>query len=655
MSDKQPSGHEQTASADDPASAETSAGTPPPAKSGTLARGATLGRYMILERLGGGGMGVVYTAYDPELDRKVAVKLLKPGTAGEGRVRLQREAQAMARLTHPNVIAVFDVGTLDGGEQVFVAMEFVDGQTLTAWQRAQPRAVSDVLAMYEQAGRGLHAAHVAGLIHRDFKPDNTLVGKDGRVRVLDFGLARALGAADEKPIDLAQAMTSPPAAGGALSTPLTRTGAFMGTPAYMAPEQMLAQPTDARTDQFAFCVALYEAVCGRRPFSADTLAGLLSEVSKGRVPPIPDERKVPRHVERAIARGLSVDPAARFPSMEALLDELGNDPGVSRRRRIGIAASLVLLVVAAVGAVKLRSREEQVCRGAERKLAGLWDDARRGEIRAAFDKTGQPFAAGAFDTTARALDAYAKAWTTMYTDACEATRVRGEQSAELLDARMLCLSGRLDELKATTELLARADAKLVTQAPEMALSLDPIDACTKAAAQHVAFAPPADPQTRAKVASLRQRLAAARVLNDGSRFKDALVASKPLLDEARATGYRPVEAEALRMVGFAQLQMGDYAAARATLIDGLAVAQAGRNDELAANLAIDLTHLWRYLDRVDDAFDAAKLAEGWVERLGDDPRLRVKLELALVRLENQRDRGDLAAAHGERSTRSRAC
>src|SRR5690349_17448959 len=187
--------------------------------------GDTVGRFVVLQRLGEGGMGVVYTAYDPELDRKVAIKLLK--SAEEGHARLLREAQAMARLQHPNVIAVHDVGTLPGN-RVFVAMELVAGATLRGWLKAAPRAWREVIAIMRQAGVGLAAAHDAGLVHRDFKPDNVLVGDDGRVRVMDFGLAR-LGAADPE-------LSSGSHDTGPLSTPLTMAGTVVGTPAYMAPE-----------------------------------------------------------------------------------------------------------------------------------------------------------------------------------------------------------------------------------------------------------------------------------------------------------------------------------------------------------------------------------------------------------------------------------
>ncbi len=305
-----------------------------------------IGRYAILRTLGEGGMGVVFVAYDEELDRKVAVKLLRDGGSGqpEQRLRIQREAQAMARVAHPNVVAVYEVGEHEG--QVYIAMEFVEGTTLADWQHGSHSA-HEVLAIYRSAGQGLLAAHQAGLVHRDFKPDNVLVGKDGRARVADFGLARTgAGGEAQAPIDAAararraeeraaavagvavldQATARLLGDGGLLQTPLTQAGAILGTPAYMSPEQHDGLPTDARSDQFSFCAALWEALYGQRPFAGDTLLSLSFNVLQGRLRPIPSGSTVPPRVGQALRRGLAVDPAARFPSMAELLEAIDIDP-----------------------------------------------------------------------------------------------------------------------------------------------------------------------------------------------------------------------------------------------------------------------------------------------------------------------------------------
>jgi predicted Ser/Thr protein kinase len=280
-----------------------------------------IGRFTVIRRVGMGGMGEVFAAYDEQLDRRVAVKLLRGGRDEERlRGRVLREAQAMARLSDPNVAQVYDVGVHEG--RVFVAMEFVDGPTLAQWLRLARRSQAEILDVFCQAGRGLQAAHAAGLVHRDFKPDNALVGADGRVRVVDFGLARAEG-------DGHVAGVAPPSEhdlASALATPLTMTGALVGTPAYMSPEQWSGAATDGRSDQFSFCAALWEALYDQRPFAGTNVAALAHHVLAGELRPPPAAAEVPPRVHAALARGLAPDPAARFPGMAELLRQLDLDP-----------------------------------------------------------------------------------------------------------------------------------------------------------------------------------------------------------------------------------------------------------------------------------------------------------------------------------------
>src|SRR4051812_10268762 len=256
-------------------------GPQPPRQPGEpLPRGSAVGRYVVLERIGSGGMGVVYAAYDPELDRKVALKLLRPdraGAAGEAALRLQRGAQAIARLSDPHVVAVYDAGTF--GDQVFVAMELMEGRTLRQWLGEGKRGWREIVDVFVAAGRGLAAAHAAGLVHRDFKPDNVLLGTDGRVKVADFGLARPVGDAD--PGGGEAALMESPGSRGLLATPLTEWGVAMGTPAYMAPEQLRGERADARSDQFSFCVALWEALYGRKPFAGESFREMLDAERRG--------------------------------------------------------------------------------------------------------------------------------------------------------------------------------------------------------------------------------------------------------------------------------------------------------------------------------------------------------------------------------------
>src|SRR5688572_14497323 len=270
------------------------------AKRPVLSIGDRVGRYLVLSSLGAGGMGVVFAAYDPQLDRKVALKLLRANlgaNAKEARTRLKREAQAIAQLNHPNVVGVYDVGTTDDGD-VYIAMEFVEGDTLTTWLKRWPRTWREILEVFHQAARGLMAAHSVGLLHRDFKPDNVLVGGDGRVRVTDFGLARSLIAH----LDEESGRGVTPQMPTALNSQLTATGTVLGTPRYMPPEQLTGPDIDARADQFSFCVALHEALYGEHPLPGSTSVSMLEKGDKA-LPP-PDNTRVPTNINRAVARGL---------------------------------------------------------------------------------------------------------------------------------------------------------------------------------------------------------------------------------------------------------------------------------------------------------------------------------------------------------------
>jgi serine/threonine protein kinase len=296
--------------------------------------GRTLGRYTLTERLGAGAMGVVYRADDVGLGRQVALKLLhRPDDALTD--RLNREARSMAQVNHPNVVAVYDVGIADG--TTYIAMELVHGTSLRLWQQ-QSHSVAEVVGVYIAAGRGLAAAHAAGIVHRDFKPDNCLVGLDGRIRVTDFGLAAARPG--DSPAPPMSPSPSPSPSPGSGDVELTASGSVLGTPAYMAPEQFGGGNVDARTDQFNFCVALYEALYGSRPFSGKTFVELGDNVSAGRVRPAPARTRVSRALHAILLRGLSVRPGDRFPTMDHLLAELGRDRA-RPWRRTAIAAAAV--------------------------------------------------------------------------------------------------------------------------------------------------------------------------------------------------------------------------------------------------------------------------------------------------------------------------
>jgi predicted Ser/Thr protein kinase len=339
-----------TGELDDTVSSDSDAGRSPtaPATPATAAAlPASISRFSIASKLGEGGMGIVMLATDPDLGRKVALKVLRDaGEGSERRQRFLREARAMAKVSHENVIVVHEVGTHEGRD--YVAMEYVAGTTLARWQRG--RSWQDVVSVYLRAGRGLAAAHAAGLVHRDFKPDNVLIGDDGRVRVTDFGLVAAVG--DEPP----RASTPP----DMIASSLTHTGAVLGTPRFMAPEQYEGAAVDARADQFAFCVALYGALYRLPPFAGETYDELAASVRAGALTP-PPASEVPAAIHAAIVRGLSTDRAQRFGSLDELLAVLSAAiaPPAARRRMgwtaIALGFAVVAIAIVAGVAYKLRA------------------------------------------------------------------------------------------------------------------------------------------------------------------------------------------------------------------------------------------------------------------------------------------------------------
>lgn len=563
--------------------------------------GDRLGRYVVLEWLGAGGMGVVYSAYDNELDRKVALKVMRPASAARGSEardaaderersdRMLREARALAQIAHPNVVGVYDVGTVGG--QVFVTMEFVHGKTLRAWLDEAPRPWTEVLARFVEAGRGLAAVHAAELVHRDVKPENVLLGDDGRVRVGDFGLAAPAAATSE---------------GGAR---------FVGTPAYAAPEQLTGEAT-SRSDQFAFAVSLFEALYGEAPFAMERGR---PAYDAPRSPPAGS--LVPASVRTALARALSRDPAARFATMDELLEALRvDDPAAAyaRRRRVWLGAALVLLAAAPLGWLRYeRAARPAVCSGGEDRLAGVWDEPTKAAVRDGLLATKSPLAADAWQFAERGLDDYAHRWVSAWTDACTATRVRGEQSEALLDRRVECLDDRLAEMKSLAGLLAHADEATVRQAAQATRSLSHLEDCANVRALASPIEPPRDAATATEVARLRASLADAKARRDAGRYAEALATTSDVVTRAHALAYRPLDAEALLLRGELEGKVKDRKTAEATLYDALAAAEAGRHDECAARVLVKLVYTVGVRGaRYDEAHRLDALAHAVVERLG---------------------------------------
>ena len=602
-----------------------------------LRRGASLGRYVVLERLGAGGMGSVYAAFDPKLDRRVALKVLHPALAKRdpsGPARLVREAQALAQLVHPNVVTVHDVGQDD--DRVFVAMELVEGQTLKAWLATQSREPSETLACCIAAGRGLAAAHRHGLVHRDFKPDNVMVGGDGRVLVMDFGLARgfdgALGSVSGS--DLVSASASASASISGSASDLTQTGTILGTPAYMSPEQLDERQADARSDQFSFCVTVWEALYGERPFRGDSLATLAHAVRTGEMSDPPKKVAVPSRVRAALRRGLLTDPSARFDDMDALLLEL--EPPT---RRMGPRLALLgAAAVAAFAVATLRSEgpTEEPCTREKERVAEVWNEEREAAIGVAFEATGVSFAVSTWTRSREALDTFFTTWATTHVAVCRATRVAGEQSEARLDLRMDCLDDAMRHGTALLTELADADAPLVTAALKSVLALpDPAICREVTGAQHDLSA--LDKQERNTAKEAMRLYATAKARADSGRTEaaaEAVQAAEVLLEGIDAPSVRA----ALLLVRSRTEQGEAPNIAEQTLKEGLAIANRLPPDRVHALLWLQLLHVMGQLQQKPKEALALELPTSLaVERVDDDAfRIQLADRQGLIRLADGR-------------------
>jgi len=574
-----------------------------------------IGRYVVLRKLGEGAMGLVFAGYDERLDRKVAIKVVsRLSSASEARVL--REAQALARLSDPHVVAIYEADEWDGG--IYIAMEFVAGDTLTAWQNAaDPPPPAQVLALYMQAAQGLHAAHIAGIVHRDFKPDNALVGDDGRVRVLDFGLARA---ADESTPPQADQMLA--ASGevvdnsGVLSADLTQTGAVLGTPAYMAPEQHRGRPADARSDQFSLCVALFEALYGTRPFGGATRAALALNVVGGDViapPPRPD---VPRHVHAVLLRGLAPAPDDRFPDMVALIDALRGSAPVSRRWMVLSVAGMGVGLAAAATFMQ-PDAEAGPCSNAATTIEATWNTTRQTAIEDAFAATGLGYAPATATRLVAGLDVYTAAWSAQSEDACAATHIRQTQSAQLLDARMACLEGSRRQLETLLGAYASPDDGTVRAAVASLNRLPDLGRCSDGEALLDAVPPPTDPDSVEKVAAARGLLAQARGLTDAGRFDRATATLQSVTDGLEGVSYPAVWAELWWESARRSRASGQHDAAREDSERAYYAALRARHDELAARAAASVIDVsLEYLSDREHAEQWRPHARAFFDRLG---------------------------------------
>ncbi|MEM7152441.1 MAG: tetratricopeptide repeat protein [Myxococcota bacterium] len=519
--------------------------------------GDRVGRYVILGTLGAGGMGVVYSAYDPQLDRKIALKVLHPhrDPAGtEGRQRLVREAQAMAKLAHPNVAAVHDVGEHE--REIFVAMEFIKGQTLRDWLKAEPRDPQRILEVFIEAGRGLWAAHQAQLLHRDFKPENVMVGAEGRVWVLDFGLVRPLEGGEALPERSAK--DGDGAIGDPTATTQTRLGAIMGTPAYMSPEQLQGTPLDARSDQFSFCVALYEALYEKRPFIGASYEELVLNVIAGDISEAPRRSSVPGWLRRVLLVGLRPERERRHASMLALLDALQADPS-RRRRRWLLAGGAVALAAGLWGArAWTLNRARLECATQSAAIDADWDDDARQRVEQALLSHDMPFASESWNRVRDGIDDYVQEWKDTRLSTCEAQRVDHQLDAKRGAAATSCLTERRAALQSLISVLSEAELEVVIESDTSVYSLPAVDTCTDDAFLSAWRAPTGSQQERA--IALREEAVRAEMMWRAGQIPAARVRIDAALADAQALGDTVSIARLETAQGAILVRQGDYQA-----------------------------------------------------------------------------------------------
>ncbi|MEO8700968.1 MAG: serine/threonine-protein kinase [Kofleriaceae bacterium] len=572
-------------------------------------------RYRVKSLLGRGGMGAVYLAHDTQLGREVAIKLHRSGSGDE---RLQREAMAMAKLAHQNVLTVFEIGSVD--DRLFVAMEYVRGGTLRDWM-ATRRGWRETLAMLAEIGTGLAAAHAAGLIHRDFKPENVLVGEDGRPRVGDFGLARisgepepamhafALGSGRAVVGSMATLAASPGvAAAGTPDAPSpTQTGTIVGTPAYMAPEQFAGKRLDARCDQFAFAVVAWECLYGARPFPGATAAAIQLAIEDRAFAKPTQPTAVPERVRRVLERGLAVEPADRFTDLPALARELQRAAVSPARKRMALAGGIAIVATAIalpVGFAVRDERREHACDVEAANVRAAFEPGKRAELERGFVATGAPVAATSFARTSAVIDRSLDALATEVAASCRGR----DEPVVIAAARTACLADRQSRLVALIDVLGRPDRALVMRAPGAAWAMFDPKPCS-------------DPRPIAGAASTSANvtaMATLRALGDTGRYADAVAMATPLVAASKQNGDRATELAALLQLGEAQAALDAVVDATATLHRAQALAETlGRDLEAAialdrlANLAGVTQHDYKAAHRHLD------LARAKLERLGD--------------------------------------
>ncbi|MCG8422367.1 MAG: serine/threonine-protein kinase [Proteobacteria bacterium] len=634
-----------------------------------------IGRFELLDRIGSGSSGAVYAAYDNQLERQVALKLVRPAlvdqknlhedlepgeSPGPGATpessasvkktgqRLLHEAQTLARISHPNVVQVYDADIYRGW--FFLVMELVQGKTLREWVTEQGSVAEEVpwraiLDKFVAAGRGLAAAHAAGLVHRDFKPTNVIVADDGRVYVADFGLARQIEG------DESTELGEPVAVSGR-SIELTATGNLVGTPAYMSPEQMQGRPADSRSDQYSFCVALYEALYGQRPVVARDFETLRTLATSGEFTQLSRSSAIPVAVRNVLKRGLSVEPGDRYPDMDALLGDLNRSLRPRRRAWIGALLLGAAVVVGSVLFWHVALPSDEPCAASGRSVVELWNDDIAERAHTAFLSTRLPYAEATWRRLHKRMDRYAASLQAEHREICEATYVHQVQSAEDFDSRTLCLARRRRELGALISGLVRADNLMVERSLQAVAALPRSGACRDGAAPALGIPVPGDPTIASRVTEIRDRIAEARVLALSGRIGEGVELAQAQRTAAGALDYSPLDAEvtfAMASILAERDQPGDAIRAEKMMLTAVDMADSSRHDELAADIWLALVDLARRPNNeTADGHRWVRRAMAASKRLPDSGERRGRA-LSLLGSLYFRD-GDLAEA--ERQQRS---
>ncbi|MEM6990632.1 MAG: serine/threonine-protein kinase [Myxococcota bacterium] len=598
-----------------------------------------IGRYRVQGGIGEGGMGIVVRAHDPELSRDVALKLVRASWRGRSeaaRSRSLREAQALAQLSHPNVVRVFDVGVQH--DRMYIAMEFLQGRTLAELQLGDP-PWRETLARYVAAGEALAAAHAEGIVHRDFKPDNVMLTEEGQIKVLDFGLARLAGDASPPPSDAEPQSEEERlhASHSAFDMALTTPGTFVGTPAFMAPEQFDGKAITPKTDQFSFCVSLWQALYRQRPFPGRSLPDLRRAIRHGEITP-PQGSEVPKSIRRALRTGLHEDPSQRHPSMTTLLRALRPGAGGSRTWGLLLAGSAAVAVGLTVWSA---AAPPDPCTGAQAALARTWDDTRRASTQSAVLGSSHAFANSTWRHLQPRLDAWAVRWVDAHEAICRAAQVEQTRDASALDSRMACLERSRLAADAFLEVLSGGARDAVRLAIRNAAALPDPSVCTTQDAEAPRQVAPAVQQ---RIAALQQRLLEARARGDAGDLGMGIELALSIAREAAEWGATELRLDAMLLEADYRTARGERHAAHASLreayleaVEADDAARAGR----AARALVFVTGV--ELAHYDEALSWHRHARAHLDRLPEpDPLAEAALLSNLGAVQGVT--GDLAAS-----------